>query len=69
MLKTFAAAVIAASLIAGPVLAQGTSVAPANATIQPAAKADSGKTAVKTDVKADACKNLSYNFKTGNYTL
>ena len=54
MLKTFAAAVIAASLIAGPVLAQGTSIAPANATIQPAAKADTGKTAVKADVKADA---------------
>lgn len=52
MLNKFAAAVIAASLIAGPVLAQGTYTAPASATAQPAVKADAGKTGVKADAKA-----------------
>jgi hypothetical protein len=64
MLSKFAAAVIAASLIAGPVLAQGTSIAPANATIQPAAKADAGKAGVTTNVKADAKVDAKANVKT-----
>ena len=71
MLRTFAAAVIAASLIAGPVLAQGTSTVPANATVQPAVKADAGKTgvkadakySVKTNVKADAVKTTTVKVK------
>jgi hypothetical protein len=46
MLRTLAAAVVAVSLIGGPVLAQGTSTAPAT-TSQPAAKADTAKTGVK----------------------
>jgi hypothetical protein len=46
MFRTLAAAVVAASLIAGPVLAQGPSSAPVT-TSQPAAKADAVKPAVQ----------------------
>jgi hypothetical protein len=46
MLRTLSAAIIAVSLIGGPVLAQGAANAPAT-TSQPAAKADAAKTGVK----------------------
>ena len=44
MMRKLAAAVIAVSLIAGPVLAQGTSNAPTTTTGQPTAKVDTVKT-------------------------
>ncbi len=50
MLRTLSAAIIAVSLIGGPVLAQGAANAPAT-TSQPAAKADAAKTGSKTGVK------------------
>jgi opacity protein-like surface antigen len=70
MMRKFAAALIAASLIAGPVLAQapgsvGTTNAPA-ATGQPVVKADTAKTDVKvkkTELKAGKTKkHVSMNF-------
>jgi len=50
MMRTFAAAIVAASLIAGPVLAQGNSTTPATTTSQPAVKADVKKVTTKKHV-------------------
>ena len=48
MLKTFTAALIAASVIAAPVLAQGAASTPSKAPATQAVKAPEGKAAVKT---------------------
>jgi predicted membrane-bound mannosyltransferase len=50
MMRKFAAALIAASLIAGPVLAQGTSQGTPTTASQPAVKADVKKAATKKHV-------------------
>jgi hypothetical protein len=60
MLKTFTAALLAASVIAAPVLAQGTAPTPSTPATQ-AAKAPEGKAAVKTvKVKKHVTKHAKH---------
>jgi hypothetical protein len=59
MFNKLAAAVIAVSLIAGPVLAQGASNAPATSTSQPTAKADVKK--ITTNKHVTKVKNTKHH--------